>query len=40
MPAGLSTYQHTMRYSTVISTNGFDYHRLDLRAGVSLGYSF
>ncbi|QMW04875.1 DUF3575 domain-containing protein [Spirosoma foliorum] len=40
MPAGLSSYEHTMRYSTVISTNGFTFHSLDSRAGISLGYSF
>lgn len=40
MPAGLSSYQHTMRFGSVLSTNGFDYHQLDFRAGVSLGYAF
>lgn len=40
MPPGLSHYHHTFRYSTVMSTNGFDYHSMDLRAGISLGYAF
>lgn len=39
MPAELSSYQHTMRFSHVQSTNGFDYHRLDIRAVVSIGYA-
>ena len=40
LPPALSQYEHTMRYSGVTSTNGFDYYSLDLRVGVSLGYAF
>lgn len=40
MPPGLSSYQHTMRLGSLTSSNGFDYHQLDVRAGVSLGYAF
>ncbi|MBD2752335.1 DUF3575 domain-containing protein [Spirosoma validum] len=40
MPAALTSYEHTMRYSTVTSDSGRDYLMLDFRTGVSLGYAF
>jgi hypothetical protein len=40
MPDALTSFQHTMRYSTVTSDSGRDYLMLDLRTGISLGYAF
>ncbi|GAB3940951.1 hypothetical protein GCM10028805_03560 [Spirosoma harenae] len=40
MPEALTSFQHTMRYSTLTSDSGQDYLMADLRSGVSVGYTF
>ncbi|WP_460670868.1 hypothetical protein [Larkinella ripae] len=40
LPQTLSEYRHTQRYGTVRSTSGFEFHSIDLRIGICLGWAF